>query len=1168
MMTKSNEAQFAPLEGVNLIEASAGTGKTYTLTSLYIRLLIEKGLLVDQILVVTFTVAATQELKDRIRNRLKIARDAFDGKEVDDDLVQAVVKEHNNPQSRLRVEDAIRRFDEAAVFTIHGFCQRVLGENAFESGASFDAELATDNQDFLMEIARDFWRREFYEAPELIIAYAMHRTRTPEYYARLLEYAAKYPGIRIIPQAEKPEFSALDGFKAARKKVADAWPANLDQVLAVFESGDLKANQYGKPDSGKAQVFAQAMDDYLQAGEPGFPLFPQFKYFCADTVQKAGKKGCEIPKLDFFNDCQELQEAGEEMERELEQYLLYLDQEVFRFAEKAEPERKTAKNIRFFNDLVLGFQKALSGPMGPALADAVRKKYQAALIDEFQDTDAAQYDIFYNLFAGRRQALFLIGDPKQAIYGFRGADLFSYLQASRNVEESYSLENNWRSSPQLIRGVNAVFSRNPQAFVLDGIEFKSVRPKPGVNPALPLEKGQTPPLEIWAVAPKEDKAVTIGEVQNIAVRAVASEVSRLLGLGEYSPSDIAVLVRSNMQAQAVRDGLRQAGVHSVLNRTGDLFETPEAVEIRRVMTAAAANRLQNVKAALSVSFLGWTAEELDRLAPGEEVVEKVLTLFSDLHEIWQKSGFMRMFTYFMHNKELPSAVLTLPEGERRLTNIMHLAEVLHQAEKERKLGVSGLIKWLDRQMDLSSPRKDEHQLRLESDAQAVQVVTMHGSKGLEFPVVFCPFMWQESEPRKGTPLTFHDPDQDERLTLDLRAEDSPHREQAKLENVAENVRLAYVALTRAKDRCYMLWGAINKAQTSAPAYLLHGGAVNDGRVEIRLNYKTLFEDLEELAKGAENAIALTLPPEEIYPAAFAAGGANPALEALEFKARPDLTWSVTSFSALSMDQPGRNEPGADEAAAPGPQVEIEDEPEEEAADIFAFPRGIGPGIMLHDIFENLDFLDHAPKKVLDLVQDKLEVYGFEDQWAQPVAGMVQNVLFCPLEKERPDFTLSRIPMTARSNEMEFYFPIKKITPKAFEGIFGNGLPKDRPDRLHFSPVKGFVHGFMDMVFCFDGRYYIVDWKSNHLGNAPEDYGPESLAHAMVHHKYDLQYLLYTLALDLHLAQRIKDYDYEKHFGGIFYIFLRGVDKSLGPEYGIFQDRPGLDMIQRLKGALL
>ena len=655
--------------------------------------------------------------------------------------MEQIVRENFSPQSRLRVEDAIRRFDEAAVFTIHGFCQRILGENAFESGVSFDAALVAQPQDFMLEIAQDFWRKEFYEADPEQIAHALKKGRTPEYYAKLLNFGLKYPGIAIIPQVDRPVFSAALAFENARSKVAQAWTKSREQVLAVFESGQLNGTQYGTPDSGKSRNFAAAMDSYVAAGEPGLPLFEAFKYFCAETVQGAVKKNCKAPDLDFFRLCQDLNNAALERDREMDQYLLHLDWSLFRFAEETAPERKRAKNIRFFDDLVLGFQKALSGPMGPALTEAVRKKYRAALIDEFQDTDAAQYEIFYKLFTGKNQALFLIGDPKQAIYGFRGADLFSYLQASRKAEQRYSLANNWRSTPELIRGVNAVFSRNPNPFVLDEIQFKPVLPKPGADAVSSPDDPQTAALEIWALPPQKNKAVGIGEVVDIAVRAVTSEVVRLLGAPgkrQYAPGDIAVLVRFNRHALAVREGLQKAGIHSVLKKTGDLFKTTEAVELRRIMAAVASNRLQSIKSALSVSYMGWTALELDRLIPGEEGVEEVLTLFSGLHEVWQKNGFMRMFTTLQKKQNLSASVLALPGGERSLTNILHLAEVLHQAERERKLGVSGLIKWLDRQMDPGTPRNEEFQLRLESDAQGRSGGDHARKQGAGIPCGFLP----------------------------------------------------------------------------------------------------------------------------------------------------------------------------------------------------------------------------------------------------------------------------------------------------------------------------------------------------------------------------------------------------------------------------------------------
>jgi exodeoxyribonuclease V beta subunit len=601
------------------------------------------------------------------------------------------------------------------------------------------------------------------------------------------------------------------------------------------------------------------------------------------------------------------------------------------------------------------------------------------------------------------------------------------------------------------------------------------------------------------------------------------------------------------------------------------------------------NNEKFMKAALATDMIGVRGEGFEGLMKDGILWEQWLVKFREYHDLWNKNGFIQMFRYLLLEEKVMTRLMSLHDGERRNTNVLHLSEVLHEASAERKLGMARLLKWLSEQRDPDAEGLEEHQLRLESDENAVKLVTIHKSKGLEYPVVFCPFAWDGSRVRKPRDVfTFHNEADHMRLTLDLGSQNMDgNRLMAEKEQLAENVRLLYVALTRAKNRCYLVWGRFNEAETSAQAYLLHQPRSWKGRdvlsaLEERftgLSDEEVLAELESIQAKARGSIEVSAMPTEAGKACSPRRGERVKLAWREFSGIIDRSWQIASFSSLVTNELHTADLADHDATALSePHDERVNEPsiiKEELSGIFAFPRGRKAGTFMHDIFENLDFSQGDPFQIERLVADKLKEYGFEFTWLETVCHMIQKVLSIPLEPSHETFTLSRIGSKDRLNELEFYFPLKSISPRKLNRVFrkyaGRGLPADLPERierLHFSPVRGFLKGFMDMVFQFKGRFYLVDWKSNFLGSRVEDYGQEPLAETMKQACYILQYHLYAIALNQYLQVRLPGYNYENHFGAVYYIFLRGVDPDWGPGFAIFRDRPCGELISELCASLI
>ena len=512
---------------------------------------------------------------------------------------------------------------------------------------------------------------------------------------------------------------------------------------------------------------------------------------------------------------------------------------------------------------------------------------------------------------------------------------------------------------------------------------------------------------------------------------------------------------------------------------------------------------------------------------------------------------------------------------------------------EQKRGVNELLKWLSEKRDRETPRSEEHLLRLESDESSVKIVTIHKSKGLEYPIVFCPFSWGGTRLNhsKG-PFIFHNPANNMLRTLDLGSADvEAHRVLAEKELLSENLRLFYVALTRAKNRCYAIWGPFNGAESSAPAYLFHQphgdqdedliGAIKD---KVRTSNDTeLLQDIETLVRKADNTIKLldlsfekNAPPLEPYP--MAPDHAE-TLAPRVFQGRIDRHWRISSYSSLVSRLPHGAEM-ADRDATPPPEEGAQRPPDEipireASSGIFDFPKGTKAGTFFHDIFEHLEFVEEDQSAIKEIIAHKLERHGFDETWLDAVYDMTRNVLTVSLNSKTDGLRLSSIPQEERLNELEFYFPLKKLHSEKVEKILrhhlGSNVFDEFPDMLeyfHIPTTSGFMKGYMDMVFHWKGRYYLVDWKSNFLGAQIDDYNQSTLMKTMIREGYILQYLIYVLALDQYLRLRMPGYGYEKHFGGIYYIFLRGVDPKRGPDYGIYQNLPHPALINTLRETLI
>ncbi len=1179
------------LSGINLIEASAGTGKTYAIASLYLRLLIEQELLPEQILVVTYTEAATQELRSRIRTRIHEALDVMEGRETTDafllDLYEKVSK---IGMKRVRdfLERALGAFDTVSIFTIHGFCLRALQDNAFESGSLYDTELVTDQTELLRNIMEDFWRMHFFREPAPLLAYTLRNRQSPETFISLLKNLHAGTGVEVIPEFSDEQIAMLDKeCIAAYAETSALWRDQREAITHLLgcDKGLKRSQETYRADL-LEPLFAE-MDTFVAAGNP-YDLFGDFKKFTASAISEGTKLKNTPPDHPFFGSCQRLLD-------EVQSRFLALKAELVSFYQKSLPQRKRASNVRFFDDLLEDLYRALLSDGGGAiLARQLRTKYRAALIDEFQDTDPVQYEIFRTIYGGSDLPLFLIGDPKQAIYSFRGADIFAYMRAAREVSEErrFTLTDNWRSSPPLLQAFNTLFDNERRPFLYDEILY---HPLAAGNREL-NDSGvvsESEPMQLWFMDSCDEKSgmLTVEDAGAFASKAVAGEILRLLQDGQtlvggkpLNAGDIAVIVRTHRQAAIVLNALSARGIAGVMRSDRSIFATKEAEEVRILLSALGdPGNEPKVRAALVTDILGRSGNDIATLLDDEMPWTECLREFRNYNELWLERGCMVMSRELMAREGIRGRLLGYPDGDRRLTNVLHCFELLHREEHERRVSMEGLIAWFSERLG-AEDEQEEYQIRLETDDAAVKIVTVHVSKGLEYPVVFCPFLWGAAN-HKGEVVMFHN--EQWQLVKDFGSSDiDRHRSLAGKESLAESLRLLYVALTRAKYRCYLFTGK-TRAESSPINYLLHASSETRKRenpatalvAEMKaMTANTMSGQLQTLAESSADTIgfsrinrtAIDLAP--VLPLNVAASSYTPHLR--NFSGRVDTGWRVSSFTSFTRHESGQ-EPQS---------VELPDRDEPRKAgelpvtasvgqSIFIFPKGAQAGIFMHGIFEKLNFVSPSDEAISELVAQGLARYNYKSEWQPYITAMVHNVLATPLSPT--GFTLGNLKKGSWATELEFFFPLHFINSTLLgELLISHGVLSGGVDlallaqSLHFKPVKGMLMGFMDMVFEEGGRYYLLDWKSNHLGNSLDNYGQAAMTQAMQSNLYPLQYLLYTVALNRYLSLRVNNYRYTTHFGGVIYVFLRGVSREHGEKRGFFRDLPPEGLIEALTDILI
>ncbi|MGH8160262.1 MAG: exodeoxyribonuclease V subunit beta [Rhodanobacter sp.] len=1176
-----------PLHGRILIEASAGTGKTWNIGLIYLRLLLERDLRVEQILVTTFTDAAAQELRERLRRRLVEAErllqslpstSATDDNALENYLRARCPDAESIRRTLRRVQLARTDLDRAPVSTIHALCQRIQRDYPLESGAAFANDKLFDEQQLQRECVEDFWRRRYLTGEVDPREAKLLLDDGPEGLLRDLGGLANNADARIMAgglaelerqvaalhtEATIVELQRLADDKSLYGPRKTALANRFNKIAAALQAGgDVEA----------------ALQDILDAAFEPDKVTEQESAATAGTLSahplvKALQTLRPLLQLrSLFTRGAVLAEAAQTCREEM-------------------PRRARQRHVLTFSMLIDAVYQRLCGEHADSvLADRLFEAFPVALIDEFQDTDQRQFAIFDRIYR-ERGTLVMIGDPKQAIYSFRGGDIAAYLRAAEQADQRFSLGTNHRSSRALVEALNAWYGHTEGGFGHPLIRYQQVVPA-GKADEQPYTVDGEPVARPLVIHPFRGDAQdnngnplrALGELEARALDDCANRIAELLndprqhiGNQRVTPGDVAVLLSTNQQVVALRTRLVARGVPCVGSGRGNIFAGEVARELELILFAVLhPDDDQAVRGALATRLLGVTLEQFSAWQTQPAAFERELERFEAWRTLVRMRGVLALIEALLAARA--TALLALPEGERVLTDLRHLGELL-AAEEGARQGLDGLYAWLlemrEEGGDGDADAADERQLRIESDARRVQLLTIHASKGLEFPIVFLPLVWRISDRKRNPPQLLRYHDAAGHRCIDLGSVDFiEHRGQHFREELEERLRLLYVALTRAVHAVHVYW--VDRSPLPGnDAHAWECAAIDQliRQAQQKLALPEGEVSLEPMA-AALGGIALTTPYADAFTRYQAPVeiGAPRATQTPLPRSRP-FQW-LHSFSGLTRyaaaavvldDSGAADETGADETAI------VPEEPDDSAEDSrlqMLYPlRGPRFGDAVHHVFELTQPGPVWPAQ-RQLLHNQLGAQAVKannlahDEALERVGRLIDRARQADLGD---GLRLIDVPAERRIVEFEFQFPVQQVSLARLRRLcVAHGQAEVIPASLDAATLNGMLTGFADLILEWDGRFHVLDYKTNWLGARLNDYRGTSLDAAMAEHHYPLQALLYTVALHRYLRQRMDGYTAEQHLGDSWYLFVRAL--GLGPGLGVWRHRWPVALIEALDDA--
>nr|BET44737.1 MAG: exodeoxyribonuclease V subunit beta [Candidatus Aschnera chinzeii] len=1171
------------IRGQHLIEASAGTGKTYAIILIYLRLILginnkknTRILTVKDILIVTFTEAAVNELKKRIRDYIHIIKNLCKN-DINSYKTNIIHKKILSLITNKKVafdllNTAENNINEACIYTIHSFCQQLLHYNSLEFNMSLKYNIIANEHAIQKQACNDFWRRTFYSMPYDIVKIISTEWNSPE---QLLSEIQPYlqGDMPLFLHNNNKNISIIKQhniFINKIKKIKFMWKLFSNEINTIIINANINKRRYNNRN---ISIWLKKITHWAYLPTKDYDIPKELIKFSKTTLIN-NSNNTDYPKHKIFS----LIEDTLKIKYTLRDIIIM--NAIFKIKKNINYEKKKLDVIGF-EDLLNLVDYGLRSKNKQILINSIINKYPIAIIDEFQDTDPIQYRIFKNIYYNcKKSCLILIGDPKQAIYGFRGANIFTYFKAKKEIKSHFTLVINYRSSFNMISAINRLFKNIKNPFLFKALKFNDIKTTPNnKNYGIIHNNNELSAINIIYF---NQKTLSISNYQKIMAYQCAIQISNWLNESKkgniwiynnktkstIKSSDIIILVKNHQEAKIISNALKQFNIHSLfLSNRNNIFCSKEALDILWILHGIYFyNQKNKVQRALATNLINLNIEELINLNTNEQKWEEKLKKFLDFSYKWKKYGIISalysiIYEYHIHTHLLNDKI----NGKRRMTNLMHLIELLQQEDCNCDTQYS-LIQWLEQQIKEPNTSIHNQQLHIEDDKSCIHISTIHKAKGLEYPIVFLPFACYIT--KQKIPI-FHDRKTFIKHIDLLKSQNSLHMYEE--ERLSEDLRLLYVALTRAIYHCSIGLAPIvikdhqnndTDMHKLAIGYLLQNGKIG--------NINTLNEHLTKLAN--KNISIIDINQDHKKYKKYKKNNTN-SLIVKKFIGNIKHTWKITSYSELVsnnnftihkdhnmiMNEKNMHINDLLPKIENNLQIDFYHNQDIIEKNVHNFPKGNITGVFLHNILEKITFQQILKKNWLEI---KLKEIGMSNDWWLMLKKWIHTISHTTLIEK--NFTLFNIQNNKIIKEMQFFLPINHIIyPRQIETIirkYDNLSNQSIP--LNFQPVKGLLNGYIDALILWKSKYYIIDYKSNWLGENELFYNQTNIKNSIIKHRYDIQYQLYTLAIHRHLKNKLIFYNYQQHFGGIIYIYIRGINID-NPGYSIYHTIPNVQCINEL-----
>lgn len=1156
-----------PLSEDCLIEASAGTGKTFTIVALYLRLLLGlkkpyayyRLVSAKEILVLTFTDSSSKEIRERIRNIYEELKLYLFDKNSKNTFYKRLFDEITDKEKAIQILSvAEKRIDEASIFTIHSFCQRVLYLYSLESRMDFKKQLITNESHLYYHCCSDFWRRHCHPLCKNIASIIYESWKHPKDLLNTI-----YPYL----QGDVPNFLYdLDSGKSFSfycqefiekvRKFKITWKKYYLHIRDFLNTLKIDRRKFNK---NVQERYLSKITNWLEE-EESYILPEELRKFSWSSLGILN--ATEVEFQDIFSNIDYL------LSYPLKLKNLFIVKAISEIRVNLSNE-KLRNNTLTFEDMIIRLDYALRQDRSNILANEIRRRFPVAMIDEFQDIDPQQYRIFRKIWHPnfKKNTLILIGDPKQAIYSFRGGDIFTYMQAKKDVDNCYTLDTNWRSSLAMVSSVNQLFSQLKFPFTFHSIPFiqaKSARKNKTLR--FELDGKNQKGMHFWLIPRNK---VSMSEYQDYISRVCANNIQHWLISGKkgtailwhndntyrsVTASDIAVLVSNYHEASCISHALNQLNIPSIYySSRQSVFETLEAKEILWLLQAILNPEKENtLKKVMTSKLFCFDYAEMEKFNQDILAREILINDLIDYGEYWDKFGIILMFKKIMYERRISEKLVTQTDGKMYITNILHISELLQNFYLRIK-NKHALLRWLIKNISMPDTCDADHHIRLENKEHLIRIITVYKAKGLEYPLVWLPFF---STPSKKIQFLYHDRDSFKKF-LDLKKKNKFLAEQ---ERLAEDMRLLYVAVTRSIWHCSLGIAPVISHRSNSQYTDLHLSAI--GRL-IQKDQSKNYKELKSCLSNMSSEFIELTTAKYLENSTILWNMSQPKKNKLHIRRMHRKIiedWNVTSYSKMIKSISESCKHVSSKIDIKSSNTNMTSVKHNMLFTQHTFPQGVMSGLFLHSLFEKINFTSsHIPEC---WIQEKLISNGFAIHWQPVLITWIKNILELPLLEN--GMSLNQISTDKRLVEMKFYIPLKKgLSSSQINHIICKyDSLSAKCNSINFEQIYGFLTGHIDLVVFYKGYYYLLDYKSNWLGKDTNSYTHLAMQRAIEMHRYDLQYQIYSVALHRYLRHRIFKYSYEYCFGGVIYLFIRGINSSKR-NTGVYFVRPHQLLIENL-----